>query len=195
MRFIVVGFLCWALSGQASELVRLTMSLDLSYEDSSLSCKTIRPGPELQVVAERSGDVLAKVVFSNYPRIWPFTHIYKEFALTSSEARQVELHRDPEGRYWIKRLLLSESQWSWILYTITRRATSCVLPQPLLTLSPSPDSLSFEMDGVDSGILLSYSQKLGMRGTLKDGKAYEATSRLIQKQRTVPEELIPGLFN
>jgi len=177
---LVMSWFC--VEAKAVDIFWLRIHTEHSYKDATGQCKGVKPGGELYFASERDGDKLNRVVLSNFPNVWPYTYIYKSIELPKEQLSQVKLYRDKEGRFWLKELPLTERQLRWVLYYTTEHYSYCPLPQLLKTLEPAPITFGFETEGIDEGILRSYSQKENFHGTRSDGLAYEATLRLVQGQ-------------
>lgn len=181
-KIIVLFALSLAAASQATDVLWIQMNVNHSYKDLSTSCKSVKPGGDLIFAAEHENGRLTRVVLNNFPYVWPYTYIYKSIELTKDQVSQVELFKDKKDRYWVKKFPLPGHVLRWILYWATAHFSFCALPQPLWTISPSPVTYDFETEGIEEGILISYSQKLAFMGQRSDGEAYEATMQLVQRE-------------
>ncbi len=177
-----------ATASQAADVLWLHMNVNHTYRDLSTLCESVRPGGDLYFAAEHEDGKVSRVAFSNFPNVWPYTSIHKSVELTKDQISQIELSKDSKGRYWVKKLPLQGYTLRWILFWATERYSYCPLPQALTTISPSPVAYNFEMEGIEEGVLISYSQKFSFMGQRSDGEVYEATMQLVQK------EYEPGAF-
>jgi len=183
-------FLMWVsvscISARASEILWLKMNENHRYKDLVTDCKSVRPGGDFYFAAEHENGKAIRVVLSNFPNTFPYTHIYKSIELSPQEVAGVELYKDAKDRYWIKKLPLYSPALRWILYWGAERYSFCPLPQLLQTISPSFHSFEFETEGIDEGVLVSYSDKASFVGLRSDGQSYQSDLSLVQREDATP---------
>ena len=181
MRKVILLALFWGTSVFGAEIRWIRLGLMEVYEDESVLCKASKPGEAIYFASEIENGKLARVVLSNYPKVWPYEPIYRSLDLLPQELGNIRLHRDSKGKYWLKEFPMTERMLKWMLYVGTQRSPFCIVPQPLLSIGPVPARYEFETDGIDQGIDTSYSQRLDLTGKRADGGAFRVSVHWIQK--------------
>jgi hypothetical protein len=180
--FLVFFGLLVATNARAVDITWVKMDINFAYQDLSKSCYPQKSADELYLATEHEGDKISRIVISNYIYVWPYKYIYKSIELNREEIADSKLYRDAKDRYWIKNLKLNENSLKWILYWIPQKYGYCTPSQPLKTLSAAPVLYEFETEGIDEGILISYSKYFSFSGQREDGQNYTAKLRLVQKE-------------
>jgi len=181
MKKIILLSALLSLTGSALEIRRLEMYAYMKYQDETGTCKTMRGGGKFRFTAEIENGEVTRAVVSNHPYEFPYTHIYKSFEIVAGKANPIELYRDEKGVYWLKRWAVSEGQLAWLLYH-PHRGETCESPQQFSKVRPQGVVYEFDTDDINEGLLLSYSQRLPLEGNRIDGKPFEASLQILQKQ-------------
>jgi len=168
-----------------SVLFWLTLWISYSYQDATMNCRTLPFGEEVHLAGEMTGDTLTRAQINNYPRQFPFEPIFKSMPLAT---HQLTTFADKQGRRWLERLRLSESQLAWLVNEAGKKGMSCKVP-PIATVEPSVVVQDFEREGIDDGILVSYGQTVDLKGTLQGGRPFQMRFRLTQREYKAGEPL------
>ena len=182
LRRYLMAVLLFTMSTVArADILWLRLDARYTYKDPSVSCSTLNPGVDFFFSAEVENDQIQRAFVHNFPNVWPYMDIYKNTAFLPEELKKISLYTDSKGRLWLKKVTLSERLLKWILYYPTRRDMFCELPEQISIIVPDSASYEFETEGIEEGVLISYSQRLPFKGKTASSHAFETKVQLVQR--------------
>jgi hypothetical protein len=174
--FSILIFLVTATSWGA-EVFWLKLNVDYSYRDPGTECTNGLASHILYFGAEVENGRVVRASLREYP--FPTTYPSGPDFLAWEIAR-VSLHKDDEGRYWIKDWTLSPRLAAWFL--VGPNINSCKPKATIATVEPTSLPFVFELEGVSEDILVSHSKRVNFEGLRKDGVAFRAHLKFQQRQ-------------
>lgn len=170
------------------ELLWRRLDTQYTYKDVNTQCSTKTsvgnshiPG-EAYLALELEDDKVIGGRISNHPNIWPFQWIYKAIDLEPREVSSFEIVRDKKKQAWVKKFMLTERLAKWLIHFPTTDHFWCPIPFLPRTLSPSSQQTTFETEGIDIGVEVSYSDWMKVNGERPDGVSFEETIRFVQRK-------------
>lgn len=162
----------------AGEVTWLRIDSHMEYRDLTTTCSNEPFGAQLFFAVETEGGAPLRANFVKSPGMPWMT---QSIPFSADELQGLKLHRDEVGRYWLKRVSVSQRLAAWLV-PYSAVSTLCRVPEGIATAEPAPIDLEFEVSGLSPGNQMSRTPWIKFGGLRVDNMPYNVDLSLTQRR-------------